>query len=264
MTLAHYRSPANRAHREHCADTTGGVKGLSIVTEQPESTIAAVAALVEPARRELFDYIRRAKRPVGRDEAAAAAGLSRKLAAFHLDKLVTVGLLQTHSEPPGGKRTVGRPPKMYEPATTDVQLSIPHRQHTLLADILLATLRTRTSSENSQHAAERVARERGHEIGRAEHHDSHPGTPSGTRALAHIEAVLARYGFDPTRQAGGCTVLRNCPFAPLVATSADLVCGINHALITGLLEGLRLPAVHAVLEPRPNQCCIQLHCARGR
>ena len=41
----------------------------------------------------LYLIVRSHERPVSRDEAAPAASISRKLAAFHLDKLADRGLL---------------------------------------------------------------------------------------------------------------------------------------------------------------------------
>src|SRR5947208_266429 len=55
--------------------------------------IGRVALLHEPTRRLLYEYVRSRGRPVGRDEAAGAAGVSRSLAAFHLDRLAEAGLL---------------------------------------------------------------------------------------------------------------------------------------------------------------------------
>ena len=54
--------------------------------------IRAVAALDDEFRRGMYAFIRKARRPVTREEAAASVGISRKLAAFHLDKLVEADL----------------------------------------------------------------------------------------------------------------------------------------------------------------------------
>ena len=73
--------------------------------------------LADDLRRRMYEFIRRADGPVSRDEAAAAVGISRKLAAFHLDKLVDAGLLEARLRPgrPGcgaraGRRRCTRPP----------------------------------------------------------------------------------------------------------------------------------------------------------
>src|SRR5213592_1042425 len=60
-----------------------------------ERQIAAIASLDEPIRRGLYLYVLARRREVGRDEAARAVRISRALAAFHLDKLAELGLLET-------------------------------------------------------------------------------------------------------------------------------------------------------------------------
>src|SRR5215813_8316330 len=103
------------------------------VTADP--AIRAIAALDDDLRRGMYTFIRAARRPVTRDEAAAAVGISRKLAAFHLDKLVDAGVLRADYQQTG--RKVGRAPKVYQPVETDIAISLPPRQHDLLADILV-------------------------------------------------------------------------------------------------------------------------------
>ena len=55
--------------------------------------IQVAAVLAEPTRRGLYDIVVARREATGRDEAAAALGISRELAAFHLDRLVDAGLL---------------------------------------------------------------------------------------------------------------------------------------------------------------------------
>src|SRR5260370_27193815 len=107
---------------------------LNAAGHPAEPTIRAVAALEDELRRGMYAFIRGERRPVTRDEAAASVGISRKLAAFHLDKLVESGVLRARFEPVGGVRKVGRTPKVYQPSELDIQVSIPQRQHDLLAD----------------------------------------------------------------------------------------------------------------------------------
>ena len=227
------------------------------MSERSGSSVAAVAALDDELRRGMYDFIRRARRPVGRDEAAAAVGISRKLAAFHLDKLVAAGLLCTRFAPVDGVRRVGRTPKVYEPAETDIRVSIPPRQHDLLADILLDAVLTEDEGENAEQAALRTARERGLRLG-AEQRPRGPGRLGAERALTRTEEVLGGFGFEPDRETPTCVRLRNCPFHPLTAKSPRLVCGLNHAFLQGFLEGLQARSVDAVLAPQPGECCVTL------
>ncbi|WP_317492833.1 transcriptional regulator [Haloechinothrix sp. LS1_15] len=231
------------------------------MTASSDERYAAVAALTDGSRRALFDYICRADHPVDRDEAASAVGISRKLAAFHLDKLVEVGLLRAarQSRPP--RRTVGRPPKVYEPGDAEIQLSIPHREHTLLAGILLDAIDTATAGASPRDHALRVAHEHGNAIGQAErrsdHGNSDDSSVAGEAALRTVESLLGRFGFEPQRRERDTIWLRNCPFTPLADRSAELVCGINHALLSGLLDGLGMDTIRAVLAPEPGHCCVR-------
>ncbi|HEY1323717.1 MAG TPA: transcriptional regulator [Streptosporangiaceae bacterium] len=228
-----------------------------------ESAIAAVAALADDLRHSMYAYIRRAGHPVTRDEAATAVGISRKLAAFHLDKLVDAGLLETSYGRPGGLRRVGRAPKVYQPAELDVQVSIPPRDPELLAEILLEAILAE-NGPGAREAALRAAAERGRQLGMAERDRARPGRLGPERALTLTGAFLERSGYEPARAAPDLLLLRNCPFQPLAGRAPEFVCGINHALLDGFLEGLRAPsAVAANLRPRPGACCVEL-CAAVR
>jgi predicted ArsR family transcriptional regulator len=229
-----------------------------------EASITALAALGDDQRRRLFGYIRNARRPVTREEAAASAGISRKLAAHHLDKLVTAGLLSARYQPPAGIRKVGRAPKVYELATATIRVSIPERRHEVLAGILLDAVLTESPGENARQAAVRASRQRGRAVGAAERDRLRPGRLGAERALTIAEALLAGQGFEPARSAPTEVELRNCPFHPLAAQAPELVCGINHAFLDGLLDGLGADVLSAELQPRAGQCCVRLCAAPPR
>ena len=73
--------------------------------------LAALSGLDDPVRGRLYEFVSGRDEPVGRDEAAAAAGIGRPLAAYHLDKLVELGLLTaSYRRPAGPGRPGGRPP----------------------------------------------------------------------------------------------------------------------------------------------------------
>ena len=220
--------------------------------------IAAIAALDDELRRRMHAFVRRADRPVTRDEAAASVGISRKLAAFHLDKLVAAGLLKAGYANLSGVRRVGRAPKVYEPADVDVRVSIPPREFDVLADILVDAVLTETDGERARDAALRVAADRGLRLGEDERDQARPGRLGTERALTLAGEVLERLGFEPVRETPDLLCLRNCPFHPLAAKAPELVCGINHAFLSGLLAGLNATTVHATLVPRPGACCVEL------
>ncbi len=226
---------------------------------QDAASIAAVAALADDLRRRMYAFIRDTGAPVTRDQAAAEVGISRKLAAFHLDKLVDAGLLRA-----GAVRAVRRPgraAKTYEPTDRVVQISIPPRQHAFLAEILLDSVLADDAHANVRQIVLDTAAERGRQLGEIERRQGRPGRLGAERALGLARAFLVRLGFEPAQTVPDQLVLRNCPFQPLAARSTQLVCGINHAFLAGFLEGLGTSSAVAVLEPQPGACCVELRAA---
>jgi len=76
--------------------------------------LESLSSLADPVRRRLYEAVVRSAKPVGRDEAAAAAGVGRSLAAYHLDRLAEEGLLEvSYGRPEGrGGPGAGRPAKL--------------------------------------------------------------------------------------------------------------------------------------------------------
>lgn len=235
---------------------------MTIDTGRPDllgvPAIKAIAALEDDLRRRMYAFARSARRPVTRDDVAAAVGISRKLAAFHLDKLVDAGLLRFHYGAVDGIRKVGRKPKVYEPSDTDVRVAIPARQHEFLAEILADAVLAERPNFTASAAAVQIATERGRQLGAAERERIRPGRLGAERALSVAEGLLAQCGFESIRDAPACVRLRTCPFHPLAGRAPDLVCAINAALLNGMLDGLQAHAVQAFLDPRAGECCVEL------
>lgn len=222
--------------------------------------VESLAALEEPVRRMLYLHVVSRGGDVSRDDAARAVRVSRALAAFHLDKLVEAGLLEatfrrlSSRSGPGA----GRPSKLYRRSPARIELSLPERRYELAAQ-MLATAVGDTEAGNGAEALRRAARDRGRRMGE----ELAPG--SATRSpLERAVRALTSCGFEPHRTAEGEVVLRNCPFDSLRADSLrrdrrELVCGMNLALIEGLIEGLGLGTVRGRLAPRDGHCCVVLN-----
>jgi predicted ArsR family transcriptional regulator len=221
------------------------------------TSLATVAVLSEEMRWRLYALVRAAHRPVGREEAAASLGISRKLAAFHLDKLVSAGLLRARYDAPAGRRQVGRTPKTYEPSGAEIAISIPARRHDVLAGILIDAIRAGTTpGENALEAATRIARLRGAERGASERERLRPGRLGAERALTVVGEILDECGYEPYRETPTRLRLRNCPFHPFAARAPDVVCPVSQAGLSGLLEGLGVTTVTMIPDPDPGTCCV--------
>jgi predicted ArsR family transcriptional regulator len=212
--------------------------------------LASLSTLDDPLRRRLYEVVTSQDRPVGRDEAAAAAGVGRALAVYHLDKLVESGLLTaTYQRPPGRSGPgAGRPAKLYARSDREFAVTVPPREYELAARLLVQVVESDPSGR-SQAALGEAAHRLGAELGSR----FRAGDDGGD-----VEGALAQQGYEPCRGGDGVIRLRNCPFHQLAERHRDVVCGMNLALVEGLVAGLGAGAWRPVLDPRPGHCCVAI------
>ena len=222
-----------------------------------ERQIAAIALLDEPIRRGLYLYVAERRCEVGRDEAARALRISRALAAFHLDKLVQQGLLDASYRRLTARRGpgAGRPAKLYHRSARQLDLSLPERRYELAGRVFARALTAVAPAARS--ALERAARAEGRRLG-ADARRRTTASAGTDRLLANTLAVLDECGYDPAR-VNGEVRLRNCPFDALANECRPLVCGMNLALLRGLLAAAGARGTRVELRPpEAGSCCVVL------
>lgn len=210
--------------------------------------IASVAALDDSVRRAVFDFVARSPTAVSREAAAAELGLSRRVAALHLDRLAEVGLLvvefrRLHERSGPG---AGRPSKLYRRAADEVEVSVPTRRYELIGQLFVGAVAE--TLETGADLADSLSR-RAYEAGVA----------LGDRG-DDMRATLEELGYEPQETDDGQgLLLANCPFHRLAREHTDLVCGVNLRLLQGLADTQPTsPAVR--LEPAPTHCCVRIAC----
>jgi predicted ArsR family transcriptional regulator len=226
-----------------------------------ETSLRALAALEDETRRRLYLFVRMSGEPVTRDEAAAHAGVSTRLAAFHLDKLAALGLLETHyARKPGRSGPgAGRSSKFYRPSDLELDVSIPERRYDLMGHVLAAAIAAEGPGEGAREAAVRIAGGRGREEGRSARRRGSHGHARRAPGPEAIHETLSRFGFEPARGDDGSIVLRGCPYERLARERPDVVCSINHAFVEGLVRGVGASSLQASLEPGDVGCCVRVH-----
>lgn len=225
---------------------------MSTSRAELEQQIAGVAALNEPVRRSLYLYVAEQNRDVSRDEAATAVGITRALAAFHLDKLEEEGLLSVRYRRLTGRSGpgAGRPSKLYRRSARQIDLTLPPRSYELAARLFARAL-----EGGERQRLNAVACDFGAALGKDARQEAGPDA-SPERLLAAAEQILDAYGFEPHRSRNGEVRLSNCPFHSLAQEHRDMVCGMNLCLMQGVISTLNLPGVEAVLDPQPGACCV--------
>ena len=222
--------------------------------------IRSISGLDDPLRAAIFDHVDRSNAEVSRDHIAAVLGVTRRVAAFHLDRLAAAGWLDVAYRRIGGRTGpgAGRSSKLYRRSNRRVEVSIPARNYELMARLLASAVQQ--PGVEAASALAPAAREFGASIGGAARARA-GGNPAEEDVVTALLAELADQGFEPSVDAAGVVRLRNCPYHDMAREDTDLVCGMNLALMQGVTRGLGSSQVEATLEPQDGMCCVAFHVA---
>lgn len=213
-----------------------------MTTSEDLDDLDALASLADRVRRQAYRVVADGNGPVGRDEVAEALGVGRTLAAFHLDKLVAAGLLETSFARRSGKTGpgAGRPAKLYHLAKEEHLVSVPPRAYRTAAELLAEAL----EEAGAENVLNKVARRHGVRT---------------AGAGGEVTEVLSGHGYAPVTDGPGRIVLRNCPFHRLAEQFPPVICGMNLAMVDGLLCGAGLDGDwSARMDAAPGRCCVSV------
>lgn len=227
----------------------------------PDPADPAIDLLRSPARRTIVDYLANQRDERGMREGITAAeladilGLHVTTARFHLDQLVTGGILDTAFVRQG----VGRPRKVYSLAPGELREDIDSHAMKMLTSLLAESFAASAAGEPLSPF----------EAGRrwAEDHvpaeEAEPATSPGAwlAKVGRLIDALRDWGYTPdlSTSDGGRTAeltLSHCPFLDLARDNPAVVCGIHRGLIAGTLEQLGEDDAEVSLEPfvTPQHC----------
>lgn len=231
--------------------------------------VSMYALLDSPVRREIVDLL--ANPPAAELEEGAWLGLTTAELAqelglhvttirFHLDRLVTGGLVE--SEFRTGR--VGRPRKVYRFRPRDLGIGSTARAdqaHRALAELLTEAWSAGRLGEplSPEEAGERWVRHHADVGHSAEPPARTPGAWIGK--VGRTVDLLSRWGYRPdlrTTEDGRSAefTLVDCPFLALAETNTDVVCGVHRGLLKGAMDAVGEPDTEVSLHPfvGPGRC----------
>ena len=204
--------------------------------------------LAAESRAELLAALRAAGRPLSVADAAALLGLHPSTARFHLDLLVSAGLVARETERRG---TAGRPRIRYVARNAPAPDGAPssgtrgpdaagpsgdaagEAGYRRLARVLADQL-------SGLEDPGRAARDAGRRW--VEALDVAPGGEADLdpdAAVTQVAALMDRLGFSPDRPAGGdLLLLRRCPFEAVARDHRAVVCGVHAGMLEQTFERL--------------------------
>jgi predicted ArsR family transcriptional regulator len=197
-----------------------------------------LGSLADPTRRSLYEFVAGSAEAVGRDEAAAAVGIARQTAAYHLDRLAADGLVEVDFVRRTGRTGpgAGRPAKLYRPTNRELEITVPPRRYLLAARVFLEAVAAGGGGSGLADSARRI----GVSMGRA-----------------GLTTALEEAGYVPDGSTDNGIRFLNCPFHALAESNREITCGMNLELVKGIIEGAGHPGT-AHLEPEPGYCCVRI------
>lgn len=216
---------------------------MEIMNESQTEQISAVAAISDPQRRALFEFVSRSEGPVSRDAAAEKLGIPRSTVAFHLDRLVDEGVLVIEFKRLSGKTGPGsgRPSKLYRRAEGEISVSFPPRRYDLAGNLMAAAIdESDRTGQPVRTILATISGATGREIG---------------ASAGSLDAALNACGYEPRDDGRGGMVLTNCPFDKLASKHSDVICSANVALLQGVAEGASETERTVEFVPPANGCC---------
>jgi predicted ArsR family transcriptional regulator len=208
-------------------------------------TIDRLCVLDDPARWAAYLAVRTAAGPLTRAEVADEVGISVRLAAFHLEKLLAEGFVEASYERDERSVVVGHPAKRYRPTDLQLEVSIPPRRYDLAAEILAEALDEASSAPAEETLAD-VAAEFGRHVGRR---------ARARNGDSRLLTALRFIGYEPATT-GDDVSLRNCPFKHVAEARPEVICRMNLAFVAGVIVGAQSRSHHAVLSRSPGRCCV--------
>ncbi|GAA6525861.1 hypothetical protein IDVR_16570 [Intrasporangium sp. DVR] len=239
---------------------------------------AGTDLLGSPVRRTIVDTL--ANLPTGVDPETGAViphpglraqdlanrlGLHVTTVRFHLDQLVSAGLLRSQFQ---RRKEAGRPRKLYAIEQGSLGRVTSDQSYRLLTELLVQTLSS--GGEEMPNTPE----EAGARWGRRHVFDGHGGLIGQLPArspgqwlgkIGQMVDLLREWGYSPevsTTNDGRTArvALHDCPFLPLAKDNTAVVCGIHRGLIRGVLEALGEDSTEVGLTPfvAPSLCIAAL------
>ncbi len=204
--------------------------------------------LADETRSQLLRILRVAAKPLDAHALAEQLVLHLTTVRAHLDVLVDVGLVTSHTE---DRTTPGRPRRLYQ-ATTDGSSTSETGGYRLLAEILVSHL----AGTGSDVARDALAAGRAWGNYFVERPPPYARTPRDT-ALTSVVSLMDQLGFQPELDDDGSRILlRRCPFLDVARRHQDVVCSVHLGIMQGALQTLGAPLEAEALEPfvQPSLC----------
>lgn len=201
-----------------------------------EQTLKITNVLSDPTRFSIYEKFIEEKEPMTVAEVADMFNIHPNVARLHLTKLVEINLLSAHYRK---NENGGRPSRVYELSDHVIELSFPHRDYRLLAQMMLE------SFVGLGEAGKKALYETGKRYGIQIMLDQHAKTSamSVTEKIKLLEETSAMLGMFPKFNFNEDEnvlhfTFSNCPIKEIAEQNTNIVCKLHNHFIKGMLQAL--------------------------
>ncbi|WP_024796034.1 helix-turn-helix transcriptional regulator [Tomitella biformata] len=208
------------------------------------------SALSSPSRVALINELRTAGGPLDAHQLSEICGLHVTTVRFHLEALITAGLVASTTAPSNGR---GRPRLLYSSVSQMAQTS---EEDSYLQ---LSRLMAQSWASNTGGTPAERAEQAGREWAKSSISESEAGQRPLVQVAAEVNAMFTEIGFEPELldTADGIHFeLHACPFGAIAAEHPEIVCNIHLGLLRGTIERLTRVGYQAKITPwaTPTMC----------
>jgi len=211
------------------------------------------SGMLGESRSRVLEVLQDTGAQLGVNDVAARLSLHPNTVRFHLEALVTSGLVDSEAEE---RDLPGRPRTLYSANANSA--SAGRRNYRLLAEILASSMAAQTS--HPREVAINAGQEWGRYLGEGPTPFKRVDADEATRRLV---SAMEDIGFAPEAVTKGRrrqVLLNRCPFREVAQEHPEVVCSIHLGLMNGLLAELDAPLEVDRLDPfvEPSHCVASL------
>jgi predicted ArsR family transcriptional regulator len=211
------------------------------------------SGMMGESRSRVLEVLQDTGAQLGVNDVAARLSLHPNTVRFHLEALVTSGLVDSEAEE---RDLPGRPRTLYGANANSA--SAGRRNYRLLAEILASSMAAQTS--HPREVAINAGQEWGRYLGEGPTPFKRVDADEATRRLV---SAMEDIGFAPEAVTKGRrrqVLLNRCPFREVAQEHPEVVCSIHLGLMNGLLAELEVPLEVDRLDPfvEPSRCVASL------
>lgn len=201
-----------------------------------EQTLKVTNVLSDPTRYSIYETFLKERKPMTVADIAEIFDIHPNVARLHLTKLSEIDLLIAYYEKSGRG---GRPSRVYELSDEVIELTFPHRDYRLLAQMMLETFMG--LGKVGKDALFETGKKYGKQIMEQNFHNT--ADMSATEKIRVLEEKSALLGMYPRFEYNAekdtiIFTITNCPFKELAKKDTTIVCNMHNHFLKGMLEAV--------------------------